>query len=61
MTDVMAARSAALPVALRAAGVTALDLDVNRLLVFLEALTDPAALDGGPVLRSVPSGLPVRD
>ena len=38
------------------------DSEVNDLLTFLEALTDPAAADlGGDIPDSVPSGLPVRD
>jgi cytochrome c peroxidase len=38
------------------------DDEVNQLLTFLEALTDPAAIDlGSDVPDSVPSGLPVRD
>jgi cytochrome c peroxidase len=38
------------------------DDEVNELLTFLEALTDPAAADlSGDIPDSVPSGLPVRD
>lgn len=38
------------------------DGEVNALLVFLEALTDPAALDlSADIPERVPSGLPVRD
>ncbi len=38
------------------------DEQVNELLAFLEALTDPAALDlRGDIPTSVPSGLPVAD
>jgi cytochrome c peroxidase len=38
------------------------DAEVNDLLTFLEALTDPAAADlSGDIPDSVPSGLPVRD
>ncbi len=38
------------------------DEQVNELLTFLEALTDPAAVDlSGDVPSSVPSGLPVAD
>jgi hypothetical protein len=38
------------------------DDEVNEILTFLEALTDPAAADlGRDVPDSVPSGLPVRD
>lgn len=38
------------------------DEEVNQLLAFLEALTDPAALDlSGDIPQSVPSGLPIAD